>query len=563
MAILENTARREPVITKKLLIKIGFTVLLCLSLAIVLLETVLKFGEFEVPLAAQIALHVIQALIYLAFVAEAVVRVLAFKRRYAKEWKAKFFEKCAAECIYLLSCPVVLVLSFVFGFLNEWILIALYAVTFVKFSDIASGFRPDTGIETRVKKSPYTVKENAVRFSVLGVFLLTLALNIVKLVYNKLPAGALVAFDVLQLAAYAFFTAELIVRLAGYRARYGKGFLREYWKFNKAEPVYTVLCPVVLVLSFVLGSNNNWLEVMLWLVFLLKQPNVVKRFNDETVFNVIAKSIMLLLVCLFVVPLMNLVAMAFSSSSSILNGQIVNLFPRKFTFYSMGYMLGRADFWRALGVSALVTVSGTVLSVLLMTLCAYPLSKNNMPFKKVVLVYFLICMLFSGGMAPKILWMSALHLKETPFALVLPSLVNVFNLLLIKGFFEGLPAELEESAKLDGANNYQILFTIMVPLALPMMVTVSMFTAISYWNNFYNALLYLTESQTWFPIPMFIKNFFSLNVKDLGGMDPKVGDFIENIKMALILASIIPIVLIYPITLKFFTKGVAVGSVKG
>ena len=559
--IQANAARKGVAFTKELLLKIGCTVLACLALAIVILETVFKFGDYSVPKAAVIALHCVQAAIYLAFAVETIFGIRAFYKKYGKDWLFKFWEKRAAKCIYFVTCPVVLILSFVFGFLSEWILIALYAVIFVKFSDIISSFRADTGAEMRIKKSPYSKKENAVRYSVLALFLASFALNAVKLVYNKLSPAALIAFDAVQGVIYALFTAELIVRLVGYRKKYGKDFVKEFWKFNKAEPIYTVLFPVVLVLSFTLGGNNNWIEFLFWVAFFLKQSNVVKRFNDETVFNVIAKSIMLVLVCVFAIPLMNLVAMAFSSSPSILNGQVVNIFPKMFTTYSMGYILGRNDFWQSLGVSVMVTVSGTVLSVLLMTLCAYPLSKPKMPFKKVVMVYFLICMLFSGGMAPKILWMSALHLKETPFALVLPSLINVFNLLLIKGFFEGLPVELEESAKLDGANNYQILFRIMVPLALPMMVTVSMFTAISYWNNFYNALLYITESRKWYPIPMFIKDFFSKNSKDFSS--ETVQDFLENIKMALILASIIPVVLIYPLTLKFFTKGVAVGSVKG
>jgi putative aldouronate transport system permease protein len=393
--------------------------------------------------------------------------------------------------------------------------------------------------------------------------LVAFILDVIKLVFNKFSAGALIAMDAIQVVCYVLFTVEFAFRLRGYYKQYGKGFFKEYWKFNKAEPIYTVLAPIVFVCVFALGGNNNFWELALWILLFLKQPNVTKRFNDDLVFNIIAKTIMVLLICVFTIPLLNLIAMAFSSSASILGGEIVSLFPKKFTLYPMRYVLTYRSFWRALGVSVGVTVLGTIGSVFLMTLCAYPLSKQGMPFKKVVLVYFLICMLFSGGMAPKILLMDALGLKETFWALVLPSLINVFNLLLIKGFLEGLPAELEESAKLDGANNYQILFQIFVPLSLPMMVTVAMFTAISYWNNYYNALLYLTESQKYYPIPMFIKNFFALSAKDLAYSDPTAGDFLENIKMALILASIIPIAFVYPFTLKYLTKGVTVGSVKG
>lgn len=545
-----------------LVIKILTAVLLLVPFAIDLVEFVFVLGEMDVSRAASLSLDVVQAVVYLAFLTEGILSFQRFRRE-GKGGISDFARKNAADCIYFVLCPIVLLLAFLFGSTNTVVLILLWACFFVKLSAVTASFRkPDPAAGQR-RRSPYTKKENAVRFSVLAVFLLLFAIGAFKLVYNRIPSGALLAFDIVWAAAYLFFTAELIVRLMGYKKNYGKSFLKEYWKFNKAEPIFEIACLAVLICAFVFGSNNNWVEIVLWVCFLLKMPNVTKRFNDENVFNIVVKGIMLLLIALFVVPLLNLIAMAFSSSSSMLGGEIVNLFPRGFTFYSTKYIVMRMDFWRSIGVSILVTISGTVLSVFLMALCAYPLSKPNMPFKKVVLVYFLICMLFSGGMAPKILLMSALRLNETPFALILPSLVNVFNLLLLKGFFEGLPAELEESARLDGANNYQVLFHIVAPMSVPMMMTVAMFTAISYWNNFYNALMYLTEKKTWHPIPMYIKNFFSMSEKDLSYADPTAGIFIENIKMALILVSIIPIALVYPLTLKYFTKGVAVGSVKG
>ena len=253
----------------------------------------------------------------------------------------------------------------------------------------------------------------------------------------------------------------------------------------------------------------------------------------------------------------NLIAYSFSSPHLA-----VGFLPNRFTTYSVKYILSYAPFWQSLGVSVAVTVCGTIGSVFIMTLCAYPLAKPGMPFRKGVLVYFLICMLFSGGMAPKIILMNALNLLDTFWALILPSLINVFNLLLLKGFFEGLPAELEESAKLDGANNYQILFKIVVPLAMPMVATVCMFTAISYWNNFNNALLYVLKKDL-FPLPMFIRDFTNLNEQSFSQIDPVLADHVDNLKMALMLCSIIPIFAVYPFTLKYFTKGVAVGAVKG
>lgn len=548
---------------KALLIRIALILLLGVIFIVNLIEFVFRLGEINVARGTILAFDILQTAVYIAFLIEGIGRFLSLRNEYGKDALREYWQLYKADCVYFVLCPIVLIFAFIFGSMTAAVEIALWVMFFVKLTAVSGSFHKNDERRARIKKSPYSKKENAVRFSVLGVFLITFVINVVKLVYNAFPQELLLSFDLLQTAAYIFFTVEFILRLRGYYKKYQKSFFREYWKFNKAETVYTIVSPVFLILSFVFGSNNNWLEIMMWVIFFMKMPNVTRRLNDENVFNVVAKGCMLLLICVFVVPLLNLIAMSFSSSPSEIGGQIVNLFPIKFNLYPIEYILQRADYWRSLAVSIMVTLSGTVLSVLLMTLCAYPLSKPKMPFKKGVLVYFLICMMFSGGMAPKILWMSALGLTGSPLALILPSLINVFNLLLIKGFFEGLPAELEESAKLDGANNYQILFSIVVPMALPMIVTVSMFTAISYWNNFYNALMYLTESKTWHPIPMYIKNFFSLSQKDLTYSDTKAADYLENIKMALILASIIPIAIVYPFTLKFFTKGVAVGSVKG
>lgn len=405
-------------------------------------------------------------------------------------------------------------------------------------------------------KSPYTKEENVTRFSLLALFVATLLVNFFKLLYNKIDRGFLYALDAMNLAFYLGFLAEYVFRMRKIYLKDGKKGIVGYFKFNKAEPLYMVVAPVVLICSLVVGGNQNGWEAAGWIIF-LKMPYVMRRFNDETVFNVICKIIMAALILVFVVPFINLIAYSFSSPHLV-----VGLVPNGFTTYSMSYILKYAPFWKSLGVSVCVTICGTLGSVFIMTLCAYPLSKTGMPFRKGVLVYFLICMLFSGGMAPKIILMNALNLLDTFWALVLPSLINVFNLLLLKGFFEGLPAELEESAKLDGANNYQILFKIVVPLAMPMVATVCMFTAIAYWNNFNNALLYVMKKDL-FPLPMFIRDFTNLNEQSFSQIDPVLADHIDNLKMALMLCSIIPIFAVYPFTLRFFTKGVAVGAVKG
>lgn len=414
-----------------------------------------------------------------------------------------------------------------------------------------------TTINLRAKKSLSNKKNRIYLF--IGL-MLTLAINILKLVYNKFSIGQILLLNILYLVIYVCFVVEFVLRLKAFYEKKGKQGIIEYFKFNKAEPLYFIIgliAAVFGVISSMTQSRMNTAELLQWCI-LLKMPSVLRHFDDELVFNVISKLIMLLLVVMFVIPFLNIIALALSSPH-----QIVNILPQKFTLYSVDYIISYMPFWRAMGISLFVTVLGTIGSVSMMVMAAYPLSKPQMPLRRTMMIFFLIVMLFSGGMAPKIILMNILGMLDSVWALILPSFINVFNLLLLKGFFEGLPAELEESAKLDGANNYQILFTIIVPLSLPMVATVSMFTAVVYWNNFNNALMYIVANKDLYPIPMFIRDFTNISEQGLAMENPVLADHLENVKMALMLLSIIPIILVYPFILKTFTKGVAVGSVKG
>ena len=181
------------------------------------------------------------------------------------------------------------------------------------------------------------------------------------------------------------------------------------------------------------------------------------------------------------------------------------------------------------------------------------------------MIYLFISMLLSCGMVPNYILMSTLKLTNTLFALILPSAVQVFHLILIKNFFEGLPEALEESARIDGANNLQILFRIIFPISISMLVTVCLFTAVVYWNNYFNALMYISAAHSnLYPLPFYIVNvteqFRDPNAAIVLGEKFK---YEENIKAATIILSMLPIVCTYPFCLKYFTKGVVVGAVKG
>lgn len=288
-----------------------------------------------------------------------------------------------------------------------------------------------------------------------------------------------------------------------------------------------------------------------------------KKVNKKPISDIIFEIVKIMIITAFIIftvfPLLSVVLKAFSSSADI-----GRFFPSKIDFFAMRYVLTNASFYKSFGVTILIVVLGTALSVTVMSLLAYPLSKKDLPFRKTLFVIFIIAMLFSGGMVPNYVLMNSLGLTDTIFALIFPNVVNVFHMILMKNYFEAIPESLEESAKIDGASNFKIFTKVILPISLPMLVTVSLFTAVIYWNNYTNALLYISsQAKDLYPLPFFI---IQLNAAFADPMASQVlGEafyYLENIRSATIIVSMLPIVIAYPFFLKHFTKGVTLGSDK-
>lgn len=326
----------------------------------------------------------------------------------------------------------------------------------------------------------------------------------------------------------------------------------EYFKFNKLEIAFVLGSLIALPLSITLGQS-------LWvLILVLKLPAALRPFNDEKIFQVVINLIVVLLILFFFLPFLNVLAVSLSSPD-----QIVNLLPKRIDLFSVQFVTADKNFFRAMGISVFVTAVGTLLSVLSMSMAAYPLSKPRMPFRKATMLFFIIVMLFTGGMAPNMLLMNILGLTNTVWALIFPSVTQVFYLILLKGFFADIPEELEESARLDGASNYKILFRIIFPVAAPMIATVAFFTVIHYWNNINNSILYITSNQSVYPLPMYIRNFLHRNPMEVASVNPQLMAYWNNVKMTYILFSIVPVLLVYPFSFRYLKNGVSMGAVKG
>ena len=266
-------------------------------------------------------------------------------------------------------------------------------------------------------------------------------------------------------------------------------------------------------------------------------------------------------------PFMNVLAKSLSANWAIISGK-VKILPVGLQLDSLEYVVSSKSFINAFFNSVTVTVGGTLLAISLTALTAYPLSKKHLFGIKFVLLLFVFTMLFNGGMIPNYLLIKELGLLNKLWALMLPGMISVFNMLIVKSYYESLPESIEESAKLDGASNLIILLRIVLPLSMPVLATISLFYAVTLWNDYFNPMLYITKSSAR-TLQLYLRDIVMEAMSETGDisknatMDQLDTLSPESIRAAAIIASTVPILLIYPFLQKHFIKGVLIGSVKG
>ncbi|NQX62028.1 carbohydrate ABC transporter permease [Paenibacillus qinlingensis] len=263
-----------------------------------------------------------------------------------------------------------------------------------------------------------------------------------------------------------------------------------------------------------------------------------------------------------VLPFIHVAAKAFSSESHVLAKDIL-LWPKGITTISFEYVLSNKQFYYSFGNSLFIAIVGTVISMALTVLAAYPLSRKGLPYTRFLMLLFVITMFFSGGLIPTYLVVKQVGLLNSLWSLILPTALAPFNMILIRNFFMGVPDSLEESARMDGASNLRILTSIYLPLSVPALATVGMFYAVGYWNAFFQAMMYITDRQL-MPLQMFLLQL----VTDEKSADLVVNDVFrevtpETIRAAAILCAVVPILFVYPFIQRYFVKGVMLGAVKG
>ena len=266
--------------------------------------------------------------------------------------------------------------------------------------------------------------------------------------------------------------------------------------------------------------------------------------------------------CLF--PLINMVAISFSNKSAAA-GNLVGLVPVDFTLSSYKTLLKESQFWRSFGISVARVVLGTGLNLILVVLMAYPLSKNKREFgaRNIYMNLMIFAMLFSGGMVPLFITIKNLHLLDSIWALILPGAVPIFNVILLMNFFKSVPKSLEEAAMLEGCNKWQILFKIYIPISLPALATIALFSIVGHWNDFFSGLLYINKTAN-YPLQTYIQQL-SVDITKVtnAAQLQSVADISnKTLNSAKIVVSTIPLLVIYPFLQKYFVTGMVMGSVK-
>lgn len=281
------------------------------------------------------------------------------------------------------------------------------------------------------------------------------------------------------------------------------------------------------------------------------------------VFNVVILTALALL-CLL--PFLNVLALSFSDKIAAASG-VVTFWPVNFTLDAYKYVIEQEAFWRSFLISIERVVLGGGLGIFLTVLCAYPLSKSSQVFKMrtVYVWYFFITMLFSGGLIPGYVVISALHLKNTIWALVLPGAVSAYNILLMLNFYRQLPHELEEAAFIDGAGHFRTWFNVYLPCSVPSIATISLFTIVGQWNAWFDGLIYNTKTEL-YPLQSYLQtivtrlDFQNMSAEELQRLSALNQ---RSLIAAQMVIAIVPILLLYPFLQKYFVTGMVLGSVKG
>ncbi len=286
----------------------------------------------------------------------------------------------------------------------------------------------------------------------------------------------------------------------------------------------------------------------------------VKETTGYKVFRYLNTTFLVLICAVTLYPFINLVAKAFSSEGYIAAGQ-VNLIPRGFNTTTFAAVMSDDLFWINYKNTVVYTVVATIIAMALTTTFAYALAKKHLKGRPFFVGIAVFTMFFGGGLIPNYLLINSLGFKNTLWAIVIPNAISVFNLLIMKAFFENFPTELEEAAAIDGLSTYGIFGRIVLPLSKAVLATMILFYAVGFWNSWFQAFLYMDRADL-YPVTIYLRNLLAAatSMEDMGTDNVQIASNVQAVTMVL---TVLPIVCVYPFIQRYFVSGVMLGSVKG
>lgn len=298
------------------------------------------------------------------------------------------------------------------------------------------------------------------------------------------------------------------------------------------------------------------------------RSNKIHEGRSSTAFNIFNTALMCFMMLLVLYPIYYMIIISVSNSTAVMTGR-VRFLPVGFHLDVYKQFLTDSYFLTTYRNTAIITVLGTTINIFMSTLCAYPLSRKDFYGGGVITGFVTFTMFFSGGMIPTYLLVNKLRLLNTYWSVVLPGAINVFNMIIMRTSFQGLPVELNESAYIDGANDLQILWKIVLPLSKPILATMVLFYAVAHWNGYVHAMLYFTDKNM-YPIQLYVRSLVLSGMTEMTSLSMELTTGADafnvaqrSIQYGVIIAATLPILLIYPFISKYFEKGVMIGSLKG
>lgn len=287
--------------------------------------------------------------------------------------------------------------------------------------------------------------------------------------------------------------------------------------------------------------------------------------KSDKIFYAVVNVIMVIILLIVVVPMLNVIASSFSSGKAVASGR-VGIWPVDFSLEGYQEVFKNDKVLLGYGNTIFYTFFGTLVNVIMTVLCAYPLSRSDLPGRNFFMFLFTFTMLFSGGMIPTYILMKNLNLTDNRLVLIIPGAISVYNMIITRTNFQALPKELLEAAKIDGCSDFRFFATMALPLSKAIIAVITLYYAVAHWNSYFNAFLYLS-SETKQPLQIFLRQILLANQSNPETTDPelvaKLANMADLLKYSLIIVASLPVWCVYPFVQKYFVQGVMIGSIKG